>query len=654
MTTPPPNTNPSYDELVKMAHRGEHAKALPEAKRLYDAEPLNIAYARLYALCCRVTGRKSKSSSVLRRVYHSVAFDAELAYDFGESLLESQHDQEAIAILSGGLHTLSESDQTLRSRWLTLLGSAFWAVNHRDQAVQSWENALKHDPANKVATHALKEHTNAYGEPKSPTPLFDDMYHFQRLHLKRFVEEQGQDQSDMSETQLSSAIDRITAAWSRLMDDHFDTFDAMSPAEKSALFASVTIEFTDNPGTPIYSLPTLHADTAGEADEAILSDGWPSELDSELRNRLPFLNDAQLEAIPYIAPLLISLGADPERFIAMLQGTRSIDPAARQDFIWATNAVVPLLRGTKGDERSEIASACMGFETARQRLAFEDAVDAITDVHDQLLYGEFPEDEYDAGDATPLLPALNSSLLADLRRVTDTILDSRKMKSFFAKSNLSWQAELAGCLRPFIDQPQQVQALEIAHLLSINSWLILLAWHLELNGFVKEARKVRSQWAEITQPAHMLGEQLVSVAREGDAEGFEDMRLAYEPRFYDDTVALSAIARGYLLLNQPDLAEDYFESGLDHAQDDGEEQMCAGDYSQFLRAEGRIDEAIQLEEEYDLALEEHSTGDIGGIRPPWEPEEPMEPLRVDPKPERNKPCPCGSGKKYKNCHGKGE
>jgi preprotein translocase subunit SecA len=30
----------------------------------------------------------------------------------------------------------------------------------------------------------------------------------------------------------------------------------------------------------------------------------------------------------------------------------------------------------------------------------------------------------------------------------------------------------------------------------------------------------------------------------------------------------------------------------------------------------------------------------------------LEPVRVGPKIGRNDPCPCGSGKKYKNCHGK--
>lgn len=41
-------------------------------------------------------------------------------------------------------------------------------------------------------------------------------------------------------------------------------------------------------------------------------------------------------------------------------------------------------------------------------------------------------------------------------------------------------------------------------------------------------------------------------------------------------------------------------------------------------------------------------GDGGGKRPPQK----AQPVRVDKKVGRNDPCPCGSGKKYKNCHGK--
>ena len=30
----------------------------------------------------------------------------------------------------------------------------------------------------------------------------------------------------------------------------------------------------------------------------------------------------------------------------------------------------------------------------------------------------------------------------------------------------------------------------------------------------------------------------------------------------------------------------------------------------------------------------------------------QEPIRVQKKPGRNDPCPCGSGKKFKHCHGR--
>jgi len=34
--------------------------------------------------------------------------------------------------------------------------------------------------------------------------------------------------------------------------------------------------------------------------------------------------------------------------------------------------------------------------------------------------------------------------------------------------------------------------------------------------------------------------------------------------------------------------------------------------------------------------------------------EKVEPIKADKAPGRNDPCPCGSGKKYKKCHGKGK
>ncbi|MCB9183111.1 MAG: preprotein translocase subunit SecA [Flavobacteriales bacterium] len=45
-------------------------------------------------------------------------------------------------------------------------------------------------------------------------------------------------------------------------------------------------------------------------------------------------------------------------------------------------------------------------------------------------------------------------------------------------------------------------------------------------------------------------------------------------------------------------------------------------------------------------------GARGPMPPPQGPRQPVAPVRVEKAPGRNDPCPCGSGKKYKQCHGK--
>ncbi|MFI5202517.1 MAG: SEC-C metal-binding domain-containing protein, partial [Candidatus Kapaibacterium sp.] len=48
----------------------------------------------------------------------------------------------------------------------------------------------------------------------------------------------------------------------------------------------------------------------------------------------------------------------------------------------------------------------------------------------------------------------------------------------------------------------------------------------------------------------------------------------------------------------------------------------------------------------------HGNGAAEGEIPPPKPV--PQTVRVGPKVGRNDPCPCGSGKKYKNCHGVGQ
>ena len=57
---------------------------------------------------------------------------------------------------------------------------------------------------------------------------------------------------------------------------------------------------------------------------------------------------------------------------------------------------------------------------------------------------------------------------------------------------------------------------------------------------------------------------------------------------------------------------------------------------------------------YKTQKDEVGEGDMGDGGPKQPKERKLEPIRVEKKVGRNEPCPCGSGKKYKNCHGKNE
>jgi len=47
-----------------------------------------------------------------------------------------------------------------------------------------------------------------------------------------------------------------------------------------------------------------------------------------------------------------------------------------------------------------------------------------------------------------------------------------------------------------------------------------------------------------------------------------------------------------------------------------------------------------------------ASGAVAGGRAPQRGTGPTSPIRTEDKVGRNDPCPCGSGKKYKHCHGR--
>ncbi len=60
----------------------------------------------------------------------------------------------------------------------------------------------------------------------------------------------------------------------------------------------------------------------------------------------------------------------------------------------------------------------------------------------------------------------------------------------------------------------------------------------------------------------------------------------------------------------------------------------------------------QARERKKLDMSKFSEGRSEGGGRERKKEEKLQPVRVEKKISRNAPCPCGSGKKYKHCHGR--
>lgn len=66
----------------------------------------------------------------------------------------------------------------------------------------------------------------------------------------------------------------------------------------------------------------------------------------------------------------------------------------------------------------------------------------------------------------------------------------------------------------------------------------------------------------------------------------------------------------------------------------------------------RFQKRQKLKKLDDLSRRAQSTDDLKAEEELLKNTEKVEPIKADYKPDRNAPCPCGSGKKFKKCCGK--
>ena len=138
-----------------------------------------------------------------------------------------------------------------------------------------------------------------------------------------------------------------------------------------------------------------------------------------------------------------------------------------------------------------------------------------------------------------------------------------------------------------------------------------------------------------------------------------------QPEFWNDTARSTSVNQklGHLknrLEHYEGLlsSADDIETMMELAKEENDEDMVA-EAGEELKALKEKSDALELEtlmrgdyDDNDAVLSLHAGA--GGTEARLAGDGPRQPRKVKPsqKVGRNDPCPCGSGKKYKNCHGK--
>jgi len=205
------------------------------------------------------------------------------------------------------------------------------------------------------------------------------------------------------------------------------------------------------------------------------------------------------------------------------------------------------------------------------------------------------------------------------------------------------QFELADRLSKVVTTEDEMEQLEEIIDEDLAAWLLDLPFALARFGLVQEAVEMGRAWAAITERANFLGDRAVILAEAGRRkEAHRQIEEAFH-EFPEDVWVRIKIGDAHRALGEMEMAERSYHHALKQAVEDYDRDGALERLIPMLENLGREDEARALEAAEESRRVVKSAGPAD--------ETPAEARPVSPKIGRNDPCPCGSGKKFKKCHG---
>lgn len=238
------NNDELHSVIISLLEEGHNKEAAKIARLLRDEFPNDMEVHILLSVALMNDKKYDKSRNVISNALVKFPNDWRLHEIMGHIFMFLNRLTEAEKHYYLAIENALDADQEEKAIIYCHLANSLWEQNKRDDAIDNWKLALEIDPGCIEAEKALEETINEYDEPKAPTSVFDDLYHFQNIHLKRYFSLVGHDEF-INDDEAKSVIGVTMNGWNQFVSPRSKDIDKLTTEERTAFFKSITLDFTN-------------------------------------------------------------------------------------------------------------------------------------------------------------------------------------------------------------------------------------------------------------------------------------------------------------------------------------------------------------------------------------------------------------------------
>lgn len=239
-----PNNEDIPTTIINLLKEGHNKEAAKTARLMRNEFPDEIEPHLLLGIALMNDAKYDKSRRVIENALKKFPDETKLHQIMGHIYGHLNRITEAEKHYRLAINYAVDEEPEDKAMLHFYLADNLWGQSKRDEAIANWKLALEIDPDCIEAEEALEETINEYGEPKAPSPIFDDLYHFQNIHLKRYFSLVGRDEF-INQDETKSVIGIIMNGWNQFIAPRSRDIDNLTTEERTAFFKSVTLDFND-------------------------------------------------------------------------------------------------------------------------------------------------------------------------------------------------------------------------------------------------------------------------------------------------------------------------------------------------------------------------------------------------------------------------